>query len=417
MRRYIKLRIPVDSTFIMKFGHKIVYVSLVMFLMGSVSHLKAQSKSLSADEVIKEAAHKLESLKSISYHSRIEYNYASEAYLVETSVQAYMEFTPLAAALGTRFQFTDLDPKRDLSGTYNGSDLFFLRKTAKEIIVNKGVPSNRLVSLSGLQFSPLMIRNALSKLIADPSIPRSLSESAVGDKKVFVIEVVLDKRTLNSGNGEIEERRDGRTTTYRISFAADTMLPVEIHRGNTVNNDFNRATFSEVVVAPAPPLENSWYYSSFLKEYKYAEPSKVELIKAGTVAPNLSLPKFPDGGLGSLDALKGKVVLLEFWIAYCGFCQAAVPRLNTIHKTFKSENFDLVSVNIANTPEQISFFAKKTGVQFPMLQGGEDTAKAYGVSGYPSIVLIGKDGKIIYSGAGLTDDLNLEDLIRKSLEN
>ena len=387
-----------------------------MFLTGSASFLNAQSKGLSADEVIKKASRKLESLKSISYRSRIEYNYSSEGYLAETNVQAYMEFTSLAAALGIRFQFTDLDPKRDLSGTYNGSDLFFLRKAAKELIVNKAVPSNRLVSLTGLQFSPLMIRNALSKLIADPSIPRSLSESVVGSEKVLVVEVVLDKRLLNSGNGEIETRKDGLATTYRISFASDTMLPVEIYRGNTTNKDFNRTTFTDLVVTPAPPVENSWYYSTYLKDYKYAEPSKIELIKTGTIAPNLSLPQFPNGGLGSLDALKGKVVLLEFWIAYCGFCQAAVPRLNTIHKTFKGENFDLMSVNIANTPEQIGFFAKKTGVQFPMMQGGEDTAKVYGVSGYPSIVLIGKDGKIIYSGAGLPDDLNIEDLIRNSLE-
>ncbi|HEY2846778.1 MAG TPA: TlpA disulfide reductase family protein, partial [Pyrinomonadaceae bacterium] len=115
----------------------------------------------------------------------------------------------------------------------------------------------------------------------------------------------------------------------------------------------------------------------------------------------------------SLSALRGKVVLLDFWIFHCGPCQDGVPKMNTINEKYKKRDFQLLSVNVGDTPKLIDLFIKTTGAEFTILQNGDEAAKRYGVIGFPTAVLIGKDGKVIYSGG--FDYAKVDALIEQNL--
>lgn len=57
----------------------------------------------------------------------------------------------------------------------------------------------------------------------------------------------------------------------------------------------------------------------------------------GQAAPELGIEKFlqaPEGEK-TLSALKGKVIVLEFWATWCGPCVAAIPHLNQLHDSGK----------------------------------------------------------------------------------
>lgn len=354
-----------------------------------------QKGAITAEDVLKKTHAKLASLRSIGYKVRIEYNYASEGYLSEMNSDNYIDFVPEDSIIGIRYQFSSAEQ----FDVYNGSERFILKKAPKTIIIQPKPAVDNLKNVTLLQFSPLMIRNALPRVLSDNAISKSVSESTLNATPVYLVELTLNRAFIDSGNGEISPMSIDRKTIYKIAIDKKTFLPLQISRGNKVNVDFNRATYSSLVTDPKAPTDTSWFYSSFTDEYKPAETSKIVPIKAGEFAPDLDLPIFGTTKNASLAAEKGKIVLLNFWIYHCGYCQDSVPKLNAIFDKFRSsKNFSMLTVNVGDSEKLIQLFVKNLKPKFPILRNGEEAAKQYGVDGYPLSVLVGRDGKIIYSG-------------------
>jgi len=155
---------------------------------------------------------------------------------------------------------------------------------------------------------------------------------------------------------------------------------------------------------PATPVATSWFYSSYLSEYALQKKDKLTLIEAGKSAPTFELASFEPSPKVSLDRLKGKLVLLEFWIAHCGFCVAAVPKLNLISDQYRGNGLETVSINMYDPAETIEAFKKKNKPDYTILTGGDSIAAAYGVESYPAFVLIDESGKVAYSSSGLEEE-------------
>jgi thiol-disulfide isomerase/thioredoxin len=92
-----------------------------------------------------------------------------------------------------------------------------------------------------------------------------------------------------------------------------------------------------------------------------------------------------------------------------------VPRLNGLAKEFKDSDVEIVSINTYDSDPLIAGFKGRHKPDYPILTEGEATSDAYGVSGFPAIFVIGKDGKIAYASAGLFEK-EVETAIRSSLE-
>jgi thiol-disulfide isomerase/thioredoxin len=202
-----------------------------------------------------------------------------------------------------------------------------------------------------------------------------------------------------SGLGEIRELRSDRTSIYRVTIDPKTFLPMEVFVGNDKNKDFTKTTFANLTDKPKPPSDISWYFSTYTNEYKLEQPVEKKLLVVGQTPPDFLLRQFESSAQSSLEQYKGKVVLLEFWIAQCGFCIAAVPKLNEIAKTFPE--LQLVSINIHDPEKTITSFKRRHNLAYTILVDGEKAGDDYGVGAYPALVLIGKDGKIVYSSLGL----------------
>lgn len=367
----------------------------------------AQDKTLTADEVMQKTVDKLARLKTISYDYRRELNYSSEGFFHELKAVAYLDLTSKDKVLGARFQFSG----GGNFAAFNGSELFDLNGKNKTVRVIDKPRESDLTSNSYLVNSPITLKNILPKILADKTVPRGVVEVQIDKKDFYVVEFVLDKFGIDLF-GEFAKTPLTRKITYRITISKDDLMPVEVLQKNG-DVDLIKTSFSNINQNPAAPAENSWYYSTYLNEYKFAEPSKDNLIKAGAVAPEIKLPSFESGGLTSLADHKGKVVLLEFWIFHCGACQAAVSPLNALQEKYKKRDLKLLSVNIYDSKELIGLFVRSKGARYPILYEGEAAAKEYGVDRYPIVVLIGKDGKVIYSG--LFEAEKIDALIERNL--
>ncbi len=130
------------------------------------------------------------------------------------------------------------------------------------------------------------------------------------------------------------------------------------------------------------------------------------LIESGTLAPVFTL-KDAEGKSVSLNALRGKVVLLDFWATWCGPCKRAMPKLEKIHKKYKDQPVAVYGVSVweRKADADPGGYLKKAGYTYPTLVKGDKVAEQYKVKGIPALFLIGPDGKVILSRAGMTSDL------------
>ena len=158
---------------------------------------------------------------------------------------------------------------------------------------------------------------------------------------------------------------------------------------------------------------------------------KVESYKTADVAPELTIEEWLGQEAATLDSMRGKVVLLDFWATWCGPCISTFPRLREWHKKYSPEGFTIVGVTQfygeadgkKMTPLQetefLGEFRKKHKLPygFAVSKRGEDNAK-YDINAYPTTVLLDRSGVIRYIGigAGAEESENLQDMIEKLLK-
>jgi peroxiredoxin len=124
-------------------------------------------------------------------------------------------------------------------------------------------------------------------------------------------------------------------------------------------------------------------------------------IKVGMTAPDISLPG-PNGKTHTLSALRGKVVLLDFWASWCRPCRNANPHVVEMYKKYKSKGFDVFSVSLDRPDGKDKW---KEAIQQDGLVWENHVsdlkfwdcapAATYGVRSIPKTFLIGKDGKVV----------------------
>ena len=117
----------------------------------------------------------------------------------------------------------------------------------------------------------------------------------------------------------------------------------------------------------------------------------------------------------SLADFKGKIVLLDFWFRNCFPCLKAIPALQKIHENFKSRGVEIIGVHCYDkTNTDPTGVMARLKANYQIVVGGDPVAKLYNVSSYPTMYVIGRDGKILMSMNGY--DENLEKELAEKLE-
>lgn len=148
---------------------------------------------------------------------------------------------------------------------------------------------------------------------------------------------------------------------------------------------------------------------SFINIKDYKPYKRTKLLQKDTIAPNWSLISLKDKTV-SLSDYKGELVLIDFFYKSCYPCMLALPALQNLHKKYNSKGLKVIGIDPYDTKEKddIDNFLAKRGVTYTVLLGGKEVAKEYHVSGYPSIYLIDKNGKIIFTQVGYREGTEVE---------
>ena len=117
-----------------------------------------------------------------------------------------------------------------------------------------------------------------------------------------------------------------------------------------------------------------------------------------------------------LAALKGQVVLLDFWAIACGGCKLELPWYVGFDREYKSQGLSLIGLDMyGETPAAVKSFAIAHQMQYSLAIGTDGIGDLYHLSEMPLTVLIDREGRIAVSHAGVVDPKRFEAEIRRLL--
>ena len=124
------------------------------------------------------------------------------------------------------------------------------------------------------------------------------------------------------------------------------------------------------------------------------------------IAKNFTLQSMAHDSSYTLSNMTDKVILINFWATWCGPCRMEIPDFNELYEKYSKKGFEILSISISDTKEQLEKFLKAYKIDYPVLYGNQSEMQKIimdygGVYSIPTSFLIGKNNEIkrIYPGA------------------
>lgn len=133
-----------------------------------------------------------------------------------------------------------------------------------------------------------------------------------------------------------------------------------------------------------------------------------------------------DGNMVDVNALAGKVVLIDFWGSWCVPCRLSHPSMKELYATYKDRGFEIIGIanEIAGGPKPLEIQLEKwqkaiseDGIGWKHIlydPAVADLVKQYDIMGYPTKFLVGADGKFLMRILGNSPQSH--EMLKKKLE-
>lgn len=112
-----------------------------------------------------------------------------------------------------------------------------------------------------------------------------------------------------------------------------------------------------------------------------------------------------DGREVDLKALRGKVVLIEFWAMWCAPCVEEIPNLKAVYDKYHAQGFEIIGIqqDSANARNRLVEFLKKKEITWPQFFDGKGSKNEitirYGVQSIPTMFLLDQTGRLVSTSA------------------
>jgi thiol-disulfide isomerase/thioredoxin len=126
--------------------------------------------------------------------------------------------------------------------------------------------------------------------------------------------------------------------------------------------------------------------------------------------------KLHDGSVLRTAALKGKVVVVEYWASWCPFCKNTMPHLQKLYDANKAKGLEVIVLSIDKTEREAVDALRERGFTFRAGMATDDINRVFGrLRGLPVTYVIGRDGKLARQEMGelfAEDVAEFADLLR-----
>lgn len=206
------------------------------------------------------------------------------------------------------------------------------------------------------------------------------------------------------------------TSIYEIWISKSNQLPYKIRREMSHETTITTCEDVKLNTLSIRDFQLSDYMPDNYTVRMYGD--KVEPVSAqsltGKKAPDWILPDMNEKAV-ALKELKSKVLLINLTGIGCGPCMASIPFLNELKESYKTEDFELISIETwMRKPQSLRVYADKHKINYPFLCGNDEIVRAYQTGGAAPYFLILDEKRIIRKVIfGYNDNLAGE--IKKSI--
>lgn len=295
-----------------------------------------------------------------------------------------------------------------------GLPIFVLPNDNIEVNITGSTPEDRTYTVTGSKESErvLEISNILKVAMADIDTLNQQSQAASQENMIAMREQMdaAFQKTVAKTQDKLLALIDEDPSSMANIF----VFPQRIGQMQLINLQEHKEYYTKVIEAVNERYPGNKHIKNFeeqvnrLRESQKTQEKMQEIssnIKEGTPAPNIALPS-AEGTVMQLSDLKGKVVLVDFWAAWCKPCRMENPNVVRMYKEYSNKGFEVFSVSLDGLPNQPNpkeawtQAIEQDGLAWPNhvsdLQGWNSSVVAnYGFQGIPYTVLVGRDGNIL----------------------
>ena len=179
---------------------------------------------------------------------------------------------------------------------------------------------------------------------------------------------------------------------------------------NSVNREPVYELWSRAYVGKFGSADGIIYAYADLKA-QIEEMRKARLVekRVRRPAPIFTLKTLNDESM-SLDALKGKVVLINFWASWCGPCLEELPQLEALTRKYKPESVAFLAVNLDTNDDEeyrkdmVLSTKARLAPSLTYVMGNDEVRREFGFDKIPYTCIVDRKGNIRYEKTGLSSD-------------
>jgi thiol-disulfide isomerase/thioredoxin len=155
------------------------------------------------------------------------------------------------------------------------------------------------------------------------------------------------------------------------------------------------------VPAPTPSQQN-----------KSTDESSTQSNK--TIVPDFDL-KDLNGQSVKLSDYNGKIVILNFWATWCTYCKKEMPDLNDLNMELaKNNEAVIITVDVQESSDTVKNYLSSNNINLMVLLDQDGAlAQSYGISGFPTTLIVNKDGTLYTYIPGMTNKATLTGYLNK----
>lgn len=252
----------------------------------------------------------------------------------------------------------------------------------------------------------------------DKKFPMFLSS---GDLVSFSSEAnAVDKGTL-AGSAQTEAMLKNFRTIHAYRTEAENLKKIYDFRVDSLTKEQNKAIATAIrknpymlsnlsIISFLPidsyidvyqmldtSLQSAYPNNAFVEDFHNLL-QKTLVLREGSVITNIVLTD-ENGKMQSLESLRGKTVLVDFWASWCRPCRMEIPNFKKLYDAYHQYGFEIYSVSVDN--DASAWKKALSQEQMPWTNVRDDRkvySNMFNVSSIPFTILIDKEGKVIAKG-------------------
>ncbi len=366
-------------------------------------------------KIIKEVYQNYAAHQNISYDVHYSMKFSSTKDTSSIKASVFIQRNQEDSVFGGKFLFTakpqkEIDSIQKIVNYYNSKNIFTILVGSARTAVKYNHPAKEKWAITG---------NWTNGLIKTFFLQPKKLKAIYKDKENKITYTDLNSKAIvhikyPSGAKRILHIDKANKTIEKMTLIIKGSLGTQFEEWVFSNIDFNSHN-SKVFRERAEKYLKSYK----IIEYKPPNDEYYALLENGAKAPSLKGTFYPNYSK-KVQVNFDKPTIIDFWYTTCGPCIKAIPKLNKLKEKY-GDKIQIIGINDkeskSDEKKTIENFLQRFPINYKILLTRK-IPKAYNIKAYPTLYIIGKDGKIKYANIGYYKNMFsvLDEKISKLLE-